>query len=80
MVFFTVLTKQNQKNVHLYNYGYADLKRKHIPNLLQETRQTDFSCVSSLPIRTLISMLTFHQLTAKLDCKPLEEVIIIAHF
>lgn len=54
----------------------VELKRKHIPNLPQETRQSGFSYVSSVPIPSLIFMLNFLQFIAKLDSKPLEEVII----
>lgn len=54
----------------------VELKRKHIPNLSQETRQPGFSYVSSVPIPNLIFMLNFLQLIAKFDSKPLEEVII----
>lgn len=53
----------------------VDFKRKHIPSLSQETRQTGFSHFSSLPIPILIFMLTFLHLIAKLDGKALEEVI-----
>lgn len=56
------------------------LKRKHIASLSQETRQTGFSPVSSLPIPSLIFMLTFLQLLAESDCKALEEIITSAHF